>query len=274
MKPAKFEYERAADIADAIRLLAAAGGDGKALAGGQSLVPMMNLRLAQPGLLIDIRGLAELRHTTDRGDHLRVGALVTHAAIEDGKIPDATRGMLPYVARSIAYRAVRNRGTVGGSVVHADPAGDWPTALTALGAIAEIAGKSGARTVPLADLYLGAFTPALEPDEIVTGLRIPKFSGRARWAYYKICRKPGEFADSIAAVVVDPERNHRAVVLGATDGPPARLPAIAERLGAGTAVSIDDAKSALRSLGTEFDSYELQIHAVAISRAIERALAR
>jgi carbon-monoxide dehydrogenase medium subunit len=273
MKPAKFDYERATDVAGAIRLLAAAGGDGKVLAGGQSLVPMMNLRLAQPGLLVDIRGLGDLKRTADGGAHLLLGALVTHAAIEDGKVPDATAGMLPYVARSIAYRAVRNRGTVGGSVVHADPAGDWPTALSALGATAEIAGPSGSRTVALTDLYLGAFTPALEPDEIVTGLRVPKLSAKARWAYYKVCRKPGEFADSIAAVVIDPERSYRAVVLGATGGPPIRLPALADRLGSGE-VAIEDAKASLRDLGAEFDSYQMQIHAVALSRAIRRAATR
>jgi carbon-monoxide dehydrogenase medium subunit len=274
MKPAKFDYERASDVADAVKRLAAANGDGKVLAGGQSLVPMMNLRLAQPGLLIDIRGLAELKGAADRGDHLHLGALVTHATIEDGKLPDGIGGMLPYVARSIAYRAVRNRGTVGGSVAHADPTADWPTALTALGATAAVAGRGGSRSVALADLYLGAFTPALEPDEILTGFGIPKLSPQGRWAYYKICRKPGEFADSIAAVVFDPARNWRSVVLGATDGPPIRLPSIAERLAPGAAVTVDDAKSALRDLGVEFDSYELQIHAVAVSRAVQRAFAR
>jgi carbon-monoxide dehydrogenase medium subunit len=274
MKPAKFEYERAVDVAGAIRLLASANGEGKALAGGQSLVPMMNLRLAQPGLLVDIRGLAELRQVADRDNHLHMGALVTHAAIEDGKVPDPSRGMMAYVARSIAYRAVRNRGTIGGSVVHADPAADWPTALTALGAAAEVAGQAGTRTIALSELYVGAFTPAIEPEEIVTGIRIPKLSARARWAYYKICRKPGEFADSIAAVVFDPDRNHRAVVLGATDGPPIRLSALAERLGPDASVPIDVAKEALRGLSVEFDSYELQIHAVAISRAVARTFAR
>ena len=276
MKPAKFDYERPADLQGAIALLQGADGDGKLLAGGQTLVPMMNLRLAQPGLLVDIRRLEEIRRIEDEGDHLFLGAGITHAAIEDGAVPDPSNGMMPYVARAIAYRAVRNRGTVGGSVAHADPSGDWPTALLALGAEAHVVGPAGERSVALEEMFLGAFTTVLEPDEIIDGFRIPKLSRGARWAYYKVCRKPGEFADSIGAVVIDGDRSFASVVLGATDGAPIRFPALAERLAAegGGDFSGDDARAALTEAGAEFDDFETQIHATALSRAVKRAFAQ
>ena len=206
MKPARFDYARAGDVAEAIRLLGSTDGFNKPLGGGMSLGPMMNLRLAQPDLVVEVRRLEALKAVAEEDGHLVVGAGITHAAIEDGKIPDTTNGMMRFVAGQIAYRAVRNRGTVGGSIAHADPAADWPTALRALGAEVAIDGPDGARTVPLSEFQLAAFTVALEPADIVTALRIPKLSPGARWGYYKICRKPGEFADSIGAVVHDPER--------------------------------------------------------------------
>ena len=206
MKPARFDYARAGDVADAIRLLGSSDGFNKPLGGGMSLGPMMNLRLAQPDLVVEVRKLDALKAVAEEGDSLVVGAGITHAEIEDGKIPDTTNGMMRFVAGQIAYRAVRNRGTVGGSIAHADPAADWPTALRALGAEVAIDGPDGARVVALSDFQLAAFTVALEPADIVTALRIPKLSPGARWGYYKICRKPGEFADSIGAVVHDPDR--------------------------------------------------------------------
>ncbi len=276
MKPAEFDHARAGGVGDALARLASAEGFAKPLAGGMSLGPMMNLRLAQPDLVVEIRGIAALRRVEDRGSHLLVGAGVTHSAIEDGEIPDVTNGMMAFVAGGIAYRAVRNRGTIGGSIAHADPAADWPTALLSLGAEVAIAGPGGERTTPLADFQRGAFTVALAADEIVTGLSIPKLSAAARWGYYKICRKPGEFADSIGAVVLDPDRVLCRVVLGATDGAPLQVPALAGRVlaaGAG-GVSIAEARRVLADQGASFDEYKTQIHAVALSRAIEGAFAR
>ena len=273
MKPARFDYARAGDVAEAIRLLGSTDGFNKPLGGGMSLGPMMNLRLAQPDLVVEVRRLDALKAVVEEGGHLVVGAGITHSAIEDGRIPDATNGMMRFVAGQIAYRAVRNRGTIGGSIAHADPAADWPTALRALGAEVAIDGPDGARTVPLADFQLAAFTVALEPADIVTALRIPKLSPAAVWGYYKICRKPGEFADSIGAVVHDPQRDYTNVVLGATDGAPLDVPALAEAVKGGKAVEIDDAKAALAGQGAVFDDYGNQIHAVALSRAIKGALA-
>ena len=276
MKPAKFDYESAASVEEAVELLGASDGFAKVLAGGQSLGPMMNLRLAQPDLLVDVRRIEELGHVERRGDVLFVGAGVIHSAIEDELLPDATNGFLPFVAGQIAYRAVRNRGTIGGSVAHADPAGDWPTALLVLGASAVIAGTGARRTVALEDFQLGAFIVALEADEVLCGLEIPALSATARWGHYKVCRKPGEFADSIGTVVIDPERGFARVVLGATDGAPLMLPMVAELLAASGAdgFGIDEAKQALADAGASFDSYLTQIHAVALSRAAKGAFAQ
>ena len=275
MKPARFDYARAGGVAEAVRLLGATEGFNKPLGGGMSLGPMMNLRLAQPDLVVEIRGIEALERIEDRGAALEIGAGMTHAAIEDGRVPDVANGMMRFVAGQIAYRAVRNRGTIGGSIAHADPAADWPTALLCLGADVEIAGPGGARTEALAAFQTGPFAVALEPEEIVTGLVVPKLSGQARWGYYKICRKPGEFADSIGAVVFDPARGYCRVVLGATDGAPLQVPELAERVAGsgGGAVEIDDAKAALAGQGAVFDDYGTQIHAVALSRAIKGAFA-
>ena len=275
MKPAKFDYAKAGDVAEAVRLLGASDGFNTPLGGGMSLGPMMNLRLAQPDMVVEVRGIEALSQSEDRGDHLRVGAGTTHSMIEDGKTPEVTKGMMRFVAGQIAYRAVRNRGTVGGSIAHADPAADWPTALLTLGADVAIAGPNGDRVLSLADFQVGAFTVALEPEEIVTALLVPKLSDQAKWGYYKVCRKPGEFADSIGAVVFDPARDFCRVVLGATDGSPLQVAALAERVGSTGAgdVEIDDAKKALADQGAMFDDYGTQIHAVALSRAIKGAFA-
>ncbi len=276
MKPAKFELEKSNDLSEAISALGQTDGFAKIVAGGQSLVPMMNLRLAQPDSLIDIRALHDLKRVSLDNGQLYVGALTTHAMIEDGQIPDATKGMMQRVARQIAYRAVRNRGTIGGSVAHADPAGDWPTALLALGAVAVIRGPGGERTMPLADFQIGAFTVSLEPDEVIIGFSIPELSNDARWGYYKVCRKPGEFADSIGALVIDPARAYARLVLGATDGAPLILSAetadkIATTGGAGFDIPV--ARSAIAEAGASFEEFETQIHGAALSRAVAGAFA-
>lgn len=279
MKPAKFEYERARDVAHAVELLRQSDGDGKALAGGQSLVPMMNLRLAQPGLLVDIRRLEELRRVEEADDHLFVGGGIIHAKIEDGDVPDVTKGMMQFVAHRIAYRAVRNRGTIGGSLVHFDPAGDWPTAMLTVGADAVVSGANGERTVSVADMFIGPYMTVVEPDEILLGIKVPRLSASARWAYYKVWRKTGDFAESIGAVVVDPERGYARVVVGATDGAPIVLGPAAEAVlqdGAAFAESFDRhvAAKAIADTGAQFDLIDLQIHATAVSRAVKEALAQ
>lgn len=218
MKPAPFTLLRARTCEEAVEFLARAGGSAKVIAGGQSLGPMLNLRLARPEVLIDISGITALTEAREEGDSVVFGACVTHAAIEDGRVPDPTNGFMRRVARGIAYRAVRNRGTIAGSVVHADPSADWLTTLTALDAVIEIAGPEGARTVALADFVVMPFTVDLHEGEFVTGIRVARRAVDTRYGYFKFCRKAGEFASAMASVVAG-ESAARGVI-GATGSKP------------------------------------------------------
>ena len=182
MKPATFDYKKPADLTETLAVLVTEPGFNKILAGSQSLGPMMNLRLAQPDGLIDIRELDALKRVVQTADNLFIGAMVTHANIEDGALPDVTKGMMVHVASGIAYRAVRNRGTIGGSIAHADPAGDWPTALLALGAQVVIDGPDGRRELDISEFQIGPFTVALEDNEILCGVRVPNVGVITRYA--------------------------------------------------------------------------------------------
>jgi carbon-monoxide dehydrogenase medium subunit len=272
MKAAAFDYARPRDLGEAIALLTQAKGSAKVLAGGQSLGPMLNLRLARPGLLVDISRLDELRVIEDAGDSWRIGAAVTHSAIEDANGSLAGGAMLVEVAAGIAYRAVRNRGTIGGSLAHADPAGDWPLALAALGADVVLRGPAGERSVPAAQLITAAFTTEISEDEIVAAILVPKLSSGARFGYFKFCRKTGEFPDASAAVVIDPDRDVTNVYLGALSGAPQPLPELARRIAEGdlTAPSHDAATEAVATVHG-LDPIERRMHASTLLRALARA---
>jgi aerobic carbon-monoxide dehydrogenase medium subunit len=220
MKAAAFAYERPADLNAALALMADTDGVTKIIAGGQSLGPMLNLRLVEPDLIVDISGLSELKQAERRGDELVIGACITHGDIEDGRIPDVTRGAMQRVAGAIAYRAVRNRGTIGGALSHADPAADWISALAALGAKVMLRSLAGARDLAIADFITGALESALRPGEIVEAVRVPAMTPSAQWGYVKACRKTGEFAHAIAAVLIDPESASARAVIGAVEAPP------------------------------------------------------
>jgi aerobic carbon-monoxide dehydrogenase medium subunit len=220
MKAAAFAYERPSDLNSALFLMAKATGMAKIIAGGQSLGPMLNLRLVEPELIVDITGLSELKQAERSGDELVIGACITHSDIEDGRIPDVTRGAMQRVAGAIAYRAVRNRGTIGGSLSHADPAADWVSALPALGARVMLRCVAGVRDLAVEEFVTGALESALQPGEIVEAVRVPVMTPSARWGYVKACRKPGEFAHAIAAVVIDPESATARAVVGALNAAP------------------------------------------------------
>jgi aerobic carbon-monoxide dehydrogenase medium subunit len=223
MKAAAFAYDRPTDVKTALALMAKADGTAKIIAGGQSLGPMLNLRLVEPDLIVDISGLSELKWAERRGDELVIGACVTHGDIEDGRIPDVTRGAMQRVASAIAYRAVRNRGTIGGSLSHADPSADWVSALSALGAKVTLRTVTGTRDLLIEEFVTGALESALRPGEIVEAVRVPAMMPSARWGYVKACRKIGEFAHAIAAVLIDPEQATARAVIGALDGAPVVL---------------------------------------------------
>ena len=230
MKPAPFRYERPADLPAALAVLGEAEA-AKIIAGGQSLGPMLNLRLVQPELIVDITGLAELKQVERRGDELVLGACVTHADIEDGRIPDVTRGAMRGVAGNIAYRAVRNRGTVGGSLSHADPSADWVSALSALGAKLKLRSRTGARTIGMEDFIIGALECSLRPGEIVETIHVPAMPSSAHWGYVKSCRKTGEFAHALGAVLIDPSAAASRIVIGAIDCAPIVIVNAAELFG-------------------------------------------
>ena len=270
MKPVAFDYERPRELGSALTLLREAAGAGKVMAGAQSLGPMLNLRLAQPRLVVDVRGVPELQDAGENDDAVLFGSCITHAAIEDGRVPDPSRGLMREVAANIAYRAVRNRGTIGGSLCHADPAADWTNVLPVLGATAVIRSSAGTREVAVDRFMTGAFSTVLQDDEILVGIRVPKLSARARWGHYKFCRKPGEFAEATAAVIVDAERNVRRAVIGSIHGAPY---VVDDASFVADGFDPERARAAIDAAGIGDDAYERQIHFTALKRAVARALA-
>lgn len=273
MKPVDFAYARPAGVDEALALLARDDLTAKVMAGSQSLGPMLNMRLVQPDLLVDITGIAELRGADVDKDDLVIGACITHSDIEDGRLPDVTGGALPAVASGIAYRAVRNRGTIGGSVAHADPAADWISVLAALGASVTIRGRTGSRSLPVEDFMLGALEADLSPGELLVSVRVPKMRKGSRWGFFKFSRKTGEFAHAIGAFMIDPERRVRRAVVGATDTRPivAVGDAASVLVGDGRACDAGAADALLAERGMQ-DPIERQIHVVALKRAVEGAV--
>ena len=276
MKPVPFDYVRPATVEDAVAVLKREGPSAKAIAGGQSLGPMLNLRLARPSLLVDIADIPALRQVEDRGRRRFVGAAVTHAEIEDGLLQEATGGLLQTVAGTIAYRAVRNRGTIGGSLAHADPAADWLLALTALDATVLVAGSAGRRTVPIAAFVIAAFTSVLAEDELVVGVELEKPSPGARQVHRKFCRKVGKFADASAAIVIDPSSGFARVVVGRPDGAPLVLPSIGAIMlrAPGVRVSDEAIGAALDQACGPSDDYDRHLQFANLKRALADASAR
>lgn len=277
MKPAAVEYVRPQSLAEAVGLLRRADIEVRPLAGGQSLVAMMNLRIASPDLLVDIARLPELARAEVDADAVRLGACVTHAMIEDDSVADPSRGLMPRVAAEIAYRAVRNRGTIGGSLALADPAAEWPAVLAALDAEATVCGPNGRRPVKCAELATGIFETRLGREEIIETIRIPRLSAAARWGYLKLSRKLGEFAQALAVAVADPARGYGRVVIGAANGPPLLLAQASAALAVGQAdpdlwpraIAADLDRAADRRL----DDYQRRLHSVAALRALRQATA-
>jgi carbon-monoxide dehydrogenase medium subunit len=278
MKPASFAYERPRDLPAALAILAESETSARIIAGGQSLGPMLNLRLVEPELIVDIAGLAELKQAEHRGDELVLGACVTHADIEDGRIPDVTRGAMRAVAANIAYRAVRNRGTVGGSLSHADPAADWISALSALGAKLTLRSRAGVRAVAMEEFIVGALESALRPGEIVETIHVPAMPASAHWGYVKSCRKTGEFAHAIGAILIDPAAGRARVVIGAIDAAPIVITNAAELFGgriAGDYKERFDARlaDALLAKAGVSNPVHRHIHVSVLKRAVREAAA-
>jgi carbon-monoxide dehydrogenase medium subunit len=201
MKPAPFRYARAGSLAEATALLAEAPGDAKVLAGGQSLVPMLNMRLVRPTVLVDVNGLRELTGITPGSEGgLRIGALTRHAELAASPAVIERAPLLAEAARHVGHAAIRNQGTLGGSLAHADPAAELPAALLALDARVRMTGPRGAREVAADAFFRGLLTTALEADEILTAIEVP--AQPVGWGFVEIARRPGDFALAGVAVAV------------------------------------------------------------------------
>jgi aerobic carbon-monoxide dehydrogenase medium subunit len=228
--PAKFDYIAAESAAHAIQLLAEYGDDAKVLAGGHSLLPMMKLRLATPELLVDIGGLVELAGVGTDGNELVIGATTRHADLAAAGLVRADAPLLAYAASQVGDPQIRHRGTIGGSLSHADPAADLPMALVALGGSVVLQGHAGTRTVAAGEFFQGYFETALAPDELVTAVRVPRRPG-APWGYQKFVRRANDWA-IVGVAAVDGR-----VALASMGPTPLRATATEEALAAGASAA-------------------------------------
>ncbi|MFY0612930.1 MAG: FAD binding domain-containing protein [Hyphomicrobiaceae bacterium] len=276
MKPVKFDYQSAATAPEVSAELAAGSGATKLVAGAQSIGPMLNLRLVRPDRLIDISMLPELRQAQKTADTVEIGAAVTHAEIEDGDVPGLTAdemskapiAWLRDAAANIAHRAVRNRGTLGGSLAHADPAADWVIVMTGLGATALLQGPEGHRRVSVSEFVTGPFETVLRPGELIAGVQIPRPGPGARWGYWKFVRQVGEFAKASATVLVDPDSLAPRIAVGALGRQPLLLDAeAAVAFVAGQVTAQEVLSAALPQRSTA----ELALHVAALNNALAKA---
>jgi carbon-monoxide dehydrogenase medium subunit len=250
-RPAEFAYHAPASLEEALDLLA--DGDARPLAGGHSLLPAMKLRLAEPGALVDLRGVPGLDGIARDGDELVVGALARHAAVASSEVVREACPALAQAAALIGDRQVRNRGTIGGSLAHADPGADYPTAVTALGATIVAAGKGGERTLPAGDFFTGVFTTALEPGELITAVRAP--AGR-RGVYLKH-RHPASGYAVVGVAAVGSDGDVRLAVGGVAGVP---WTVTVPRGGAADAVSNAIGESLDGAIGDTYASAEYRVH--------------
>jgi aerobic carbon-monoxide dehydrogenase medium subunit len=235
MKLPPFEYACPTSVAEAVALLATRDGDAMPLAGGQSLVPMLAFRAAAPALLVDLRKLEELRQIRIMGDGVRLGAMVRWCDILDDARLATAHPLLVAAIAHVAHFQIRNRGTVGGSIAHADPAAEMLAIAVACEAEITVVSEAGTRTIAAADFFLGALTTALTRDEIVVEVRLPAWPSRRRFGFEEFARRQGDFAVAAAALFYDEDavrkvRNAHIGVIGAADRP-LRLRAVEDMLG-------------------------------------------
>jgi aerobic carbon-monoxide dehydrogenase medium subunit len=273
MKPAPFSYSRPKSLGEAVELVAQSGA--RALAGGQSLVPMLNLRLAPVARLIDLGGLAELRSVRNGGGSIIYGAMIAHAAFEDGDVPEASNGLIPFIAGQFAFRAVRNRGTIGGALALADPAADWLTTVVALEARLHLIGAAGRRVVAAEEFVLGPYLTALGEGELIEAIEVPKRATTERWGHAKVAMKVGEYAESMAIGLMDRKAGRARLVLGAADGAPILFPEIDQRaLGGAASDELRHAvRHALLAADRDFTPAKLAMHTTTLLRAMAQAAA-
>lgn len=232
MKPAQFEYIAPVTVDAAIEALVAANGEGKLLAGGQSLLPLLNFRMARPAVLIDLNGIKELSFIELRGDSVVIGALTRHRELEHSPLIASSLPVMSAAMHHVAHLAIRNRGTIGGSLSHADPAAELPMMAMFYGASLIVQGPAGRRTIAAKDFFVDALTNCLEPEDIVVEIEfpIPQHNG---WAFEEVARRFGDFA--LASIAVSIRRGQfgiadaRVAVMGVADTP-LRLEHVEKRL--------------------------------------------
>ncbi len=283
MKPARFDYHAPASVDEAIALLARYGGEAKLLAGGQSLVPLLNFRLSRPAALVDLNRAAGLAYIHEAAGHVRIGAMTRQRAIEFSPV---VRRRLPLLAEAttlVGHLPIRSRGTIGGSLAHADPSAEYPTALTALGGQVVVRGPRGERTLAAGELFQGYLTTTLAADEMLVEVRLPAMPDGAGFAFEEFSRRHGDFAIvGIAAIVVgDRGRCASARLVTAGAGPvPVRLRAaeeILEREGLSDAAVEAAARRAAELVEPPSDihasaDYRRNLTRVLTGRALRRAI--
>ena len=260
MFAADFEYRKAGSIAEAVQLLSDNPG-AKVLAGGHSLIPLMRFRLARPEIVIDIGGIANLRGITVSGDTINIGSLTTHAEIAASADVQRSNGLLAEAAGGIGDPAVRNRGTIGGNLAHADPASDWATVLTALGATVSAQGPSGARTIAVSDLIEDAFATVLAEDELITTISVPVLAANQRAEYAKMAHPASFYAVVGGAVVVTMDGNRctaASVAVGGLTPRPVKAPSVEQAL-SGTTLTADSIGDATSRLGEDITAAGVDI---------------
>ncbi|MCY4085693.1 MAG: xanthine dehydrogenase family protein subunit M [Actinomycetia bacterium] len=286
MKPSPFEYSAPASLEEALEVLAEAGSGAKVLAGGQSLVPLMNLRLAAPEHLVDLNGVGSLSEIRADDGGLAIGAMARQSTLERSTLVEELVPALAHAASHIGHFQVRNRGTVGGSLAHADPTAELPMILLAAGGRVTVQSKArGARAVEANDLVRGYFTTAIEPDEILTEAWFPRLEGAAGWSFQEVARRHGDFALVAAATVVrlDGDTVADAVIaLAGVADRPVRA-AAAEELITGEAPSAALAEHAADAVRGELSptgdvhassEYRREVAGVLVGRALSEAAQR
>jgi carbon-monoxide dehydrogenase medium subunit len=277
MIPAAFDYVRAGSLDEALKLLSKHGDDAKLLAGGHSLLPAMKLRLAQPKVLIDLGRVSELSYIREEGGKIAIGALTTHYEIESSPLLKEKCPLLPETAVQIGDVQVRNRGTIGGSLAHADPAADWPAPVLALDAEFEIAGPKGRRTIEASKFFVDMLQTALQPGEILTAVRVPTTPKSV--AYEKFAQKASGFAICGVAVVI--EAGAARVGITGVAGRAYRAAAVEAALRGKFSASLVPGASAKAAQGVEAlgdihasSEYRAHLAGVLTRRALEKALGR
>ena len=285
MKPAPFRYHAPKTIEEAVAKLAeVASDDGRVLAGGQSLVPIMAFRLARPAHLVDINGIDALARLIIEGDKLCIGACVRHVAFHRPVVDGPLGPLLSTVVRHIAHYPIRTRGTFCGSVAHADPASEWCLVAAALGAVMVARSVRGTRTIPAEEFFRGIMTTALEEDELLTEVRLPLLSAGTRFGFYEFSRRAGDFALAMALVTYRLERGaltEPRVAVGGVEPQPRRI-AAAEHLLAGQPPTVAAFTAAAEAAAAEVEplddptidgEYRRDLVRAVVRRALERAAA-